>query len=510
MAPLKAFWQAIIRTLAFISKELRIVLHQPRLIFSLILGPFLILLLFGIGYSETPQQLRTLFVIPEGSPIEPIVTSYTQQLDDRFIYEGTTHDADAADRQLRAGEVDVVIVTPFNPMADWQQGQQSVFTLYHAEIDPLEETYIQVLMQRLVEEINRQVLSIAMEQGQSEAVSWEDNVRQARDLASTVRTAMAAGDQLAAQESAESLQQQVDLLTLAVGSTVSLMAGIEQTAGDTQNAQGLREALERLQSQTNQVTLDSADLAMLRQGEESAAEVEESLAEVDTMLTSFKEIDTAVLVAPFHSETINVGQVPIAPMHFYVPAVIALLLQHLAITLAGLSIIREKRIGAMELFKAAPVSALEILLGKYSGYIILTSMLAAVLTALLAFVLRVPQLGSWLNYILIILALLLASLGIGFNISLSAQSDSQAIQYSMLTLLAAIFFSGLFLPLYRLAPFVRIVSWTLPATYSTVLLKDQMLRGHAPQLILLGALIGLGLALFVLAWVRLNRSMKID
>jgi hypothetical protein len=34
-------WQAIIRVFAFISKEVRTIWHQPRLIFSLILGPFL-------------------------------------------------------------------------------------------------------------------------------------------------------------------------------------------------------------------------------------------------------------------------------------------------------------------------------------------------------------------------------------------------------------------------------------------------------------------------------------
>jgi hypothetical protein len=37
-------------------------------------------------------------------------------------------------------------------------------------------------------------------------------------------------------------------------------------------------------------------------------------------------------------------------------------------------------------------------------------------------------------------------------------------------MLAAIFFSGFFLPLYRLAPAARTLSWMLLATYGTVLL----------------------------------------
>jgi len=52
-----------IRIFGFVRKEIVTVLRQPRLVFSLILGPFIILLLFGIGYRETPRTLRTLFVV---------------------------------------------------------------------------------------------------------------------------------------------------------------------------------------------------------------------------------------------------------------------------------------------------------------------------------------------------------------------------------------------------------------------------------------------------------------
>lgn len=44
-------FKPIIRLLSFFGKEVREIGRQPRLILSLILGPFLILLLFGIGYQ---------------------------------------------------------------------------------------------------------------------------------------------------------------------------------------------------------------------------------------------------------------------------------------------------------------------------------------------------------------------------------------------------------------------------------------------------------------------------
>lgn len=501
--------QAFIRTLAFSTKEIRTILHQPRLVFSLIVGPFLILLLFGVGYRNTPRTLNTLFVVPEGSPIEGFVSDYAQSLGDRIAFAGITHDAADADARLRRGDVDLVVVTPANPLDDWQNDQQSVFNLYHSEINPIEQTYIQVLGQRYAEAINQEVLSTGLAQSKQQAEGWDEDVRRAKDLAGTVRVAMASGNQLEAQESTTSLQQELNLLTLAVGSGLSIVAGLEQTAGGADTTQALLAELEGLQTSATEMSAN-ADNNLLREGEAQAAEVEQSLTQVESLLSEFQGMDTAVLVAPFRSETISVTNINIIPMHFYVPAVIALLLQHLAITLAGLSIIQEKDRGAMELFRAAPVSAFEMLVGKYGSYILLIGGLSAVLTALIILILGVPQLGQWANYVFIIMALLVASLGVGFNISLSARSDSQAIQYGMLTLLAAIFFSGFFLPLYQLAPPVRVISWLLPATYGTILLQNQMLRGQAPQVLLLTALSLFAALLFLLAWWRLNRQMGVD
>jgi ABC-2 type transport system permease protein len=265
--------------------------------------------------------------------------------------------------------------------------------------------------------------------------------------------------------------------------------------------------LSSVQEKTGQILNIADNETAIAQGETTAAEIEASLEEADRLLFEFRDIDSNILVSPFKSDSISVTEANLEPMHFYVPGVIALLLQHLAVTLAGLSIVREKLEGAMELFRAGPVSALEILVGKYSSYIMIIALLAAILTALIVFVLGVPQLSSWFLYALVVLGMLLASLGLGFHISLSARSNDQAIQYAMILLLAAIFFSGFFLPLYRLVSYVQVVSWMLPATYGTVLLQDVMLRGQFPSLIQLGALYLFGVVLFLLAWWRLQRQM---
>jgi hypothetical protein len=61
---------------------------------------------------------------------------------------------------------------------------------------------------------------------------------------------------------------------------------------------------------------------LLSKGKATAAEIEASLAEVDSLLLTFQEMDTNVLVAPFRSESLSITQARIEPMHFYVPGVI--------------------------------------------------------------------------------------------------------------------------------------------------------------------------------------------
>ena len=68
-------WRWAIRSQTFVRKELAEILRQPRLLVLLVVGPFVLLLLFGTGYSQNTVRLRTLFVGQEGSIYEETLTS---------------------------------------------------------------------------------------------------------------------------------------------------------------------------------------------------------------------------------------------------------------------------------------------------------------------------------------------------------------------------------------------------------------------------------------------------
>jgi ABC-2 type transport system permease protein len=194
------------------------------------------------------------------------------------------------------------------------------------------------------------------------------------------------------------------------------------------------------------------------------------------------DIPIDVLVTPVKPTYYNVQGNALDFMTFYAPGVLALILQHIAVTLAALSLVRERLLGAMELFRVAPVSLRQVLLGKYLGFTLFIGIITAVLVALLVWTpLAVPFLGSVPVFVGLALVFTLASLGIGFVISAWSTSDSQAVQLSMLVLLMSIFFSGFFLPLENFWAPIQVVGYALPLTHAIDGFQNVMLRGRTPS-----------------------------
>lgn len=504
-------YRMLIRTSAFLRKEMFEILRQPRLLASLVLGPFLILLIFGVGYRNEARALRTLFVVPEGSSLAQQIEENAANLGPQLLYEGTTSDEAQAIQRLSNGEVDLVAVTPHDAFEQIRASQQATFILYHHEIDPFQVDYVNYFGQVYIDEVNRRVLLAITQEGQTEASDVQEEVASARRNAAELRQALEAGNAAVASQHQTELSQNVDLISLAVGASVGVLSGVQQTIGpgDTDGSDPLLDNLASLQQDVDQLEGGGTNGDAPASTEE-IARIEENLAELETQLAEFTSIDPNVLVRPFRSEAKSIARVQPTATDFFAPAVIALLLQHLAVTMGALSIVRERTVGTMELFRVSPLTAGETLVGKYLSYLIFGGLLAAILTLLLVYGLRVPMLGNWWYYILVIAVLLFTSLSIGFIISLISQTDSQAVQLTMIILLASVFFSGFLMSLDLLIPGVRVVSWALPTTYGIIFLRDIFLRGLQPDFLLLGGLALIGLVLYAIAWILMRRLISVS
>jgi len=436
---MRRLYKFLIRISSFISKELTEIVRQPRLILTLVFGPFLIMFLFGLGYPEQNRTLRTTFVAEDPNVLQGNAELFTGSASPAIADQDIESNKELALAKLALNQTDLVIVIPENPFETVQNNQQAVFTIYHNEVDPFQIAYINSVARIYVDDVNRRLLQEVTEQGQANAGDLQISLEDALAKTQALKQAVPPGD----------------------SSTAS-----------------------------------------------QVAELETDLTTANEQLATFRSLGSSVLVNPFNADTTPLSDIIFTPTEFFAPAVIVLLLQHLSITFAALSIVRERRSGIIELFRVAPISAFETLVGKVLSYLLFEILLAGVITFLAVWLLKVPMFGSWTSYALAVAVLLFTSLGVGFLISLISQTDTQAVQYSMLLLLASIFFSGFFLDLRLMWDPMKILAWSLPATYGIRMLQDIMLRGAtAPALLLQGlALIGVGL--FLVNWLILRKRME--
>jgi ABC-2 type transport system permease protein len=221
-----------------------------------------------------------------------------------------------------------------------------------------------------------------------------------------------------------------------------------------------------------------------------------------------KQIPPEVIAEPTKAEAKNVAPTPPNVLDFFGPAVFALVLQHLAVTLAALSMVRERLGGQMDRFRVSPLNSMELLIGKYVAYAVLSLIVSAIVAGLLVGVLGVPMLGGVLPFTGIVLLLAFASLGVGLLISLVSDSERQAVQLSMLVLLASVFFSGFVLPVEEFIQPVRYLAYLLPVTHGIETLQDSMLRGSIRDVWMLGALGAIGVVLYIGSLLRLRRVIS--
>ena len=501
----------IVRSTTFLRKELATIFRQPRLILTLILGPFLIMLLFGFAFRAEGRSLRTLFVLKQDSPFAVQVQEFAQTIGPAIIYEGIIPDRNAALAKLDRNEVDLVIIVPDNPMELIQNNQQAVLEMYHNEIDPIQVDYVKQVGRLYVDALNRKVLSSVTVENQQEAGSLQQKLQAAQASAKAYREALAARNTASVATEKQNLNTNLVALRILAGASLGIAEGTNSTFGGSttnadQNANTLSN-LDTLIQGLNSTPDPTTENEMARQ-EQEAADIEQNISDLNSKLSKFEKMDPNVITSPFTVKAESVTGIDLELTDFFTPAVIVLLLQHLFVTFAAMSIVQERRAGTMELFKTSPISAFEILFGKTLSFFLFGLVIAAAITLLVVFVLGTPMLGSWVDYAIGVILLLFTSLALGFFISLISENDTQAVQFSMLLLLASIFFSGFFLDLRLMWEPMKIFSYMLPATYGINIMHDVMLRGLPLPLVYAGGLALMGIVLYLADGVILSRMMK--
>jgi ribosome-dependent ATPase len=149
-----------------------------------------------------------------------------------------------------------------------------------------------------------------------------------------------------------------------------------------------------------------------------------------------------------------------------VPADIMLLLMLIPSMLTALSVVREKELGSIANFYAAPATRLEFLSGKQLPYVGVALIQFVSLVALALLLFHVPLKGSWQTLAAGGVIYVLASTGFGLLISVFASTQTAAIfAAAIITILPAVQFSGMFVPVSSLTGGAWFAARIFPSTY---------------------------------------------
>lgn len=169
--------------------------------------------------------------------------------------------------------------------------------------------------------------------------------------------------------------------------------------------------------------------------------------------------------------------------NFFVPGLMVVLCQMMAITLSANAIVREKEKGTLEQLFMTPVRAGELILGKMLPYLVLTFAEFCAIGLLARVVFKVPMNGPYLTLLAITLPFVLAMLGWGLWVSTKVETRDAAMQMAMGTLIPCIFLSGYIFPLDAMPPVFWWVAQVIPTTWLIDAARGVILRGASwPEL----------------------------
>ncbi len=195
--------------------------------------------------------------------------------------------------------------------------------------------------------------------------------------------------------------------------------------------------------------------------------------------------------------------------NFFLPGLMAVLMLMVTTMLTAFSIVREKERGTLEQLLVTPVRPLGLMLGKIMPYFVMANVELLIILTFMRFAFGVPMHGSVLLLVLLSTSYLFVNLAIGTLISTKANSQNEAMQLAMMTMLPSIFLSGYVFPRYNMPLFFYAISCVIPATYMVDIARGVILRGAGLLELWSSALIlfAMGVVVLLLAAKRFTKMV---
>jgi ABC-2 type transport system permease protein len=195
--------------------------------------------------------------------------------------------------------------------------------------------------------------------------------------------------------------------------------------------------------------------------------------------------------------------------NFFIPGLMVVMCQMMAIMLSANAVVREKENGTLEQLFMTPVRAGELIFGKLIPYLFLTFAEFCTILLLMNTVFQVPIHGYVFTLLALTLPFVFAMLGLGMWISTRVNTREAAGQMAMGTMMPSIFLSGYVFPLDSMPALFWYVAQVFPTTWLIDAARGVILRGAGwrelwPHAVVLWSM---GLAMFALAMLKFQKRL---
>jgi ABC-2 type transport system permease protein len=162
---------------------------------------------------------------------------------------------------------------------------------------------------------------------------------------------------------------------------------------------------------------------------------------------------------------------------FFVPGVVVIILLALTTILTSSVIVREKEIGTIEQLMVAPISRVELILGKTLPCFMIVITIMAVITPLSFVIFDIPFRGSRPFFFATGMLFLITVAGIGVTISTFCRTQQQAVLSSFMFLQPSVLLSGYAFPIENMPTVVQYLTYLNPLRYFITIVRGVFLKG---------------------------------
>jgi ABC-2 type transport system permease protein len=160
-----------------------------------------------------------------------------------------------------------------------------------------------------------------------------------------------------------------------------------------------------------------------------------------------------------------------------IPGLCGIILVFVGTIATALGVVRERQAGTMEQLAVMPFRPRDVFFGKIAPYLLIAAADMAIVVVAGMLLFDVPFRGSVATFALGSLLFLFVTVGTGVVISSVSQTQAQAMQLAVMTMVPQFLLSGLFFPLYAMPWAVRWIAYLLPLTWFIKVARGVMVRG---------------------------------